>query len=183
MRSATYLVMMTAALLLGCSKSEETTVLAPAQMAPQPAEPAPVASTPVPAAPVEAPAVQQPEVPPAAMSAAPQKAATAVIKETAPKPPAAAPVSEPAPSAPKADLAHGQQIYRQACAVCHDKGLAGAPKLGDAAVWSARLAQGMDVLNASALRGKGAMPAKGGNPSLADADVKAAVEFIAAQSR
>ena len=117
------------------------------------------------------------------MSPAPKKAAAAVIKETAPKPPTAALVSEPAPSAPKADLAHGQQIYRQACAVCHDKGLAGAPKLGDAAVWSARLAQGMDVLNASALRGKGAMPAKGGNPSLADADVKAAVEFIAAQSR
>jgi cytochrome c5 len=41
----------------------------------------------------------------------------------------------------------------------------------------------MDGLYASALRGKGAMPAKGGNPSLADADVKAAVDYLAARSR
>ena len=41
----------------------------------------------------------------------------------------------------------------------------------------------MDALVASAVRGKGAMPAKGGNPSLADADVKAAVDYLVAQSR
>jgi cytochrome c5 len=41
----------------------------------------------------------------------------------------------------------------------------------------------MDALVASAVRGKGAMPAKGGNPSLTDADVRAAVDYLAAQSR
>jgi cytochrome c5 len=81
----------------------------------------------------------------------------------------------------KSGLAHGQQIYRQSCAFCHDKGLMGAPQIGDAAAWSPRLAQGMDALYASALRGKGAMPAKGGNPSLPGDDVKAAVNFIRAQ--
>jgi hypothetical protein len=34
------------------------------------------------------------------------------------------------------------------------------------------------VLYASALHGKNAMPAKGGNPALADADVKAAVDYM-----
>ena len=80
------------------------------------------------------------------------------------------------------DRAHGRQIYRQACAFCHDQGLTGAPKIGDAGAWSPRLAQGMDTLYASALNGKNAMPARGGNPSLADADVRAAVDYLAAQA-
>jgi cytochrome c5 len=37
----------------------------------------------------------------------------------------------------------------------------------------------MDALYATALKGKGAMPPKGGNLSLADADVKAAVDYLA----
>jgi len=82
----------------------------------------------------------------------------------------------------KPDLAHGQQIYRQTCAFCHDEGVTGAPKIGDAGAWSPRLAQGMDTLYASALHGKNAMPAKGGNPSLADVDVRAAVDYLAAQA-
>jgi cytochrome c5 len=41
----------------------------------------------------------------------------------------------------------------------------------------------MEALYASALRGKGAMPARGGNPALTDADVKAAVNVLVAQSR
>jgi cytochrome c5 len=61
--------------------------------------------------------------------------------------------------------------------------VAGAPRIGDAAAWSPRLAQGRDALNVSALRGKGAMPAKGGNPSLADSDVIAAVDYLSAQAR
>jgi cytochrome c5 len=61
--------------------------------------------------------------------------------------------------------------------------VAGAPKAGDIAAWSPRQAQGPEVLYASALHGKGAMPAKGGNPALTDADVKAAVDFLIAKSR
>jgi cytochrome c5 len=121
-------------------------------------------------------AAPEPVAPPVESASAPQaEAAPATAK---PAEPQAAPAS-----AAKPDLAHGQQIYRQACAFCHDKGIAGAPKTGDAAAWTPRLAQGMDGVYASALRGKGAMPAKGGNPSLADADVKAAVDYLAAQSR
>lgn len=85
-------------------------------------------------------------------------------------------------AAVKPGLAHGEQIYRQTCAFCHDRGLTGAPKIGDAGAWSPRLAQGMDTLYASALQGRNAMPARGGNPSLADADIRAAVDYLAARA-
>ena len=39
---------------------------------------------------------------------------------------------------------------------------------------------GIDALYTSALKGKAAMPAKGGNTALSDADVKAAVDYMAA---
>jgi Cytochrome c5 len=102
-----------------------------------------------------------------------------VAPAAAPRADAPAPLAVPAP----ADPAAGRQTYQQACAFCHDKGVAGAPKLGDTAAWSARTAQGKETLYASALRGKGAMPAKGGNPSLSDDAVKAAVDFLVAGSR
>ena len=77
----------------------------------------------------------------------------------------------------------GKKIYDTTCAVCHGAGVAGAPKFGDKAAWAPRLKTGIDALYASALKGKGAMPAKGGNASLADADVKAAVDYMAAAAK
>jgi cytochrome c5 len=41
----------------------------------------------------------------------------------------------------------------------------------------------MDTLYTSSLKGKNAMPAKGGNPALSDDDVKAAVDWMVAQSK
>jgi cytochrome c5 len=41
----------------------------------------------------------------------------------------------------------------------------------------------MDVLHAAALKGKGALPPKGGNASLPDADVAAAVDYMVSQSK
>ena len=179
--AATFLIIASAASLLACGKSEDTPAPAsePAVVeTPTPEPVAPVVDTPPPeAAPAMPDAASATTVttPPAA---APSEAAPA-SKPAAPAPATPAPVAK----APATDLAHGQQIYRQACAFCHDKGVAGAPKIGDAAAWNPRLAQGMETLYSVALRGKGAMPAKGGNPSLADADVKAAVDYMAAQSR
>lgn len=94
-----------------------------------------------------------------------------------------APPNSASPSSAPADSNAGRQVYRQTCAFCHEKGIAGAPRLGDRVVWGPRLAQGMDALYASAIHGKGAMPARGGNPALADADIEAAVDYILAQSR
>ncbi len=82
-------------------------------------------------------------------------------------------------AAPAAGKADGKKIFESTCVVCHGAGIAGAPKAGDKAAWAPRLKAGMDALYASALKGKGAMPAKGGNNALADAEVKAAVDYLA----
>ncbi len=84
-----------------------------------------------------------------------------------------------AAAAPAAGKADGKKIYDASCAVCHGAGVAGAPKAGDKAAWAPRLKAGMDALYASALKGRGAMPAKGGITALADADVIAAVDYLA----
>jgi cytochrome c5 len=74
-----------------------------------------------------------------------------------------------------------------ACSVCHGAGIAGAPKVGDKAAWSARIAQGTSTLDKHALEGyqggAGVMPAKGGRADLSDDSVKAAVAHMVAQSR
>ena len=81
----------------------------------------------------------------------------------------------------------GQQVYQATCVACHDAGIAGAPKLGDKGQWAKRIAKGVDTLYAGAVNGvqgsAAAMPAKGGNPALSNADVKAAVDYIVAQSK
>jgi cytochrome c5 len=81
----------------------------------------------------------------------------------------------------------GEATYNASCVACHGAGVAGAPKLGDKAAWGPRIAQGMAKLEEHALKGfqgkAGMMPAKGGNPALADADVKAAVAFMADKSK
>lgn len=91
------------------------------------------------------------------------------------EPAAPAPAKAAAATAGKPD---GKKIYDATCTACHASGAAGAPKAGDKAAWAPRLKGGANALYASALKGKGAMPAKGGNASLADADVKAAVDYL-----
>ena len=93
-------------------------------------------------------------------------------------PPVAAPAATPAAAPAKSDAGKGKAVYEASCTVCHAAGIAGAPKAGDKAAWAPRLKAGMDALYATSLKGKGAMPPKGGNASLADADVKAAVDYL-----
>jgi cytochrome c5 len=82
-------------------------------------------------------------------------------------------------AAAPAAAAGGEALYKQACQVCHAAGVAGAPKFGDKAAWAARVGAGVDGLTASALKGKGAMPPKGGTTA-SDADIKAAVQYMLA---
>lgn len=81
----------------------------------------------------------------------------------------------------------GQQVYEATCVACHGAGIAGAPKLGDKGQWAKRIAKGLDSLYASAVNGvqgsAGAMPAKGGNAALSNAEVRAAVDYIVARSK
>lgn len=80
-------------------------------------------------------------------------------------------------------LANGKPVYDSVCAACHANGVAGAPKAGDKAAWGDRMKVGKDALYASVIKGKGAMPAKGGNASLSDAEVKAAVDYLVATAK
>ncbi|MDO4997551.1 MAG: c-type cytochrome [Neisseria sp.] len=85
-----------------------------------------------------------------------------------------------------AATADGKAVYDSLCMACHAAGVAGAPKTGDSAGWKDRLAQGKDTLVKNAITGftgkTGVMPAKGGNPGLSDAEVEAAVIYMANQS-
>jgi len=73
-------------------------------------------------------------------------------------------------------------VYNQVCSACHASGVAGAPKVGDQAAWAPRAAQGVDALTASAIKGKGAMPPKGGS-SASDAEIKAVVAYMVNASK
>lgn len=77
----------------------------------------------------------------------------------------------------------GEGVYKTACSACHTAGIAGAPKTGDKSGWAARVAKGKPMLYDHALKGFNAMPAKGGNAALSDADVKAAVDYLVAQAK
>lgn len=81
----------------------------------------------------------------------------------------------------------GEQTYYQACALCHDTGIGGAPALADSGAWSERLAKGVTMLNQNAINGYqgelGVMPPKGGFLSLSDEAVIMAVEFMLEQSQ
>ncbi|MFY9136674.1 c-type cytochrome [Zwartia sp.] len=72
----------------------------------------------------------------------------------------------------------GEQVYTAVCAGCHVAGAAGAPKFGDTAAWSAPIATGLQSMIASVVKGKGAMPAKGGNPALDDFEIARAVVYM-----
>ncbi|WP_292932672.1 c(7)-type cytochrome triheme domain-containing protein [Noviherbaspirillum sp.] len=80
------------------------------------------------------------------------------------------------------DLPNGKAVFDSTCSACHSTGAAGAPKLGDVAAWAPRIKSGPQALYASALKGKGVMPPKGGNNSLSDAQVQAAVNYMIGQA-
>lgn len=117
-------------------------------------------------------------------SAAPAEKSQAAQAASAPAPAKATPAVAVAAAKPAAAKGgKGEAVYKQTCAMCHAAGVAGAPKFGDKGAWAPRVAKGMDALYASGLKGRGAMPAKGGNPTLADADVKAAIDYMVGKAK
>ncbi|OFM31515.1 c-type cytochrome [Neisseria sp. HMSC068C04] len=109
---------------------------------------------------------------------------------------ASAPAAEGAATAdvPKADAAKaedkgaaaggadGKKVYEASCQACHGGAVPGVPHVGKKEDWAPRIKQGKDTLHKHALEGFNAMPAKGGNGSLSDDEVKAAVDYMANQS-
>ncbi len=82
----------------------------------------------------------------------------------------------------------GLRVYNGLCISCHN-GLPNIPKVGDKVAWESRIAQGMALLYERAIKGfisEGgliAMPPKGGNMNLTDEEVKAAVDYMVANSQ
>lgn len=106
----------------------------------------------------------------------------------------AAATAQPAESAKPAEgsagndpAAKGEKVFKVTCSMCHQTGAAGAPMLGKKDEWAPRIAQGMPALYDHAIKGftgkKGMMPAKGGNPSLSEEDVKAGVDYMVSKAK
>ncbi len=89
------------------------------------------------------------------------------------KPAAVTPVA----TAPKS----GKEVYDGVCFACHASGVLGAPKFRNQTDWANRLAKGKDALLQSAMNGFNNMPARGGNPSLKDEELKAAIEYMSGE--
>ena len=96
-----------------------------------------------------------------------------------------APAPAPAPAAAvkvAASAGAGEALYKQACVACHAAGVAGSPKFGDKAAWAPRIKTGLDMLTTSVIKGKGAMPPKGGSAA-SDADIRSAVEYMVSAAK
>ena len=86
-----------------------------------------------------------------------------------------------APPAP-AGARRGEDIVKATCAACHDTGAANAPKTGDKAAWAPRIKTGLNAMLQTAIKGKGAMPPRGGASDLTDAELTRAIVFMANQA-
>lgn len=87
-------------------------------------------------------------------------------------------------SAQEATAKSGETVYNSSCGTCHNTGVSGAPKLGDAADWSARLAtSGESGLLEHSIKGYKAMPAKGLCFACSDEELAAAVRYILERSQ
>ncbi len=75
----------------------------------------------------------------------------------------------------------GEQIYTSVCGACHEAGVAGAPKTGDKAAWTPRIALGLDALLKSSIAGKNAMPPRGGSDAN-DVELARAIVYITSKS-
>ena len=100
-----------------------------------------------------------------------------VAGESEPEQPVAMAADAGATAGPKS----GEEVYNSNCMACHATGAAGAPKVGDAAAWAPRIAQGN--LLANAINGLNAMPPKGLCMACSEAELQGAIDFMVSQSQ
>ncbi len=78
--------------------------------------------------------------------------------------------------------ASGINIYNENCAVCHNEGKSGAPKIGDKAVWKPLIAKNMDVLIENTIKGKD-HPKNGGCDKCTTNEIIEAIKYIVNKSK
>ncbi len=78
--------------------------------------------------------------------------------------------------------ANGENVYNENCAVCHNEGKLGAPKIGDQQVWKPLIAQNMDVLIENTVNGKKHVK-KGGCDQCTTDEVIEAIKYMVSQSK
>jgi len=71
--------------------------------------------------------------------------------------------------------------YQMSCFACHGTGAAGAPMLGDAEVWTARLEKGIDGVMTNVIAGVNAMPPKGLCMTCSDENLRSLVDYMVSQ--
>ena len=76
------------------------------------------------------------------------------------------------------DLMLGKTTWEANCKLCHEPGLAHAPKVGDIKEWQKRLKKGEAQLVRNAIEGFNEMPPRGANESLSDKEVTQAVKYM-----
>ncbi|OGA17470.1 MAG: hypothetical protein A3H32_18425 [Betaproteobacteria bacterium RIFCSPLOWO2_02_FULL_63_19] len=84
------------------------------------------------------------------------------------------PISKSAPPNERS----GAEVVQMRCAMCHETGSGGAPKIGERAAWIPRLRQGFDALVRSAIKGHGSMPSRGGVVDTTDDELRAALTYL-----
>ena len=109
-------------------------------------------------------------------------ATASAAQEAADKVEAAASKAEEAAKPEEAAKVDGKAVFEANCKACHSGLIPGAPAVGKKEDWAPRIKQGKDTLHKHALEGFNSMPAKGGNGSLSDDEVKAAVDYMANES-
>lgn len=82
------------------------------------------------------------------------------------------------PKVAVAQVSGPAKIYKTNCAMCHDSGLAGAPKKANKSDWASRYAEGMDEMVKKAVNGYKAMPPKGNCLKCSEDDIRKTIEFM-----
>ena len=75
------------------------------------------------------------------------------------------------------------RTYTQSCGACHNSGAAGAPRMGNADDWTARMEKGRDVLLENTINGyNNIMPPKGMCFTCSDDELAAVLDYILEES-
>lgn len=75
-------------------------------------------------------------------------------------------------------IVDGPAVYGSLCNACHESGVSGAPIRGSELMAARVDEKGLEVLVQNAINGLNVMPPRGGNPSLTDEQIQAAVEYM-----